>query len=188
MTQRKPWTDEEVQQLREHYNRGAEALLVLLLERPWTAIRAKAQKLGVLQEKRTTWKTCPTCQRSLLRAANFYERSNGRRGTRTESRCKDCCARLAKEWTNSTPERRAQVLERQRQRHERTREQQLEYMRQRNRRVVDGLEPKYVALTLGLKLEEVPEALLEAKREQLTLRRLARQLKEAAHESSEDAR
>lgn len=187
MTQRKPWTDDEVQQLRDHYNRNCEALLVPLLARPWSAIRTKAQKLGLKQEKRTTWKTCPVCQRTLLRAANFYERSNGRNGTRTESRCKDCCARLAKEWVNSTPEIRAQALERHRQYYERTRERQLESMRQRNRRVVDGLEPKYVALTLGLNLDEVPEALIDKKREQLTLRRLARLLKEVAHESSKNA-
>lgn len=50
------------------------------------------------------------------------------------------------------------------------------------------LGPRYLARTIGLPLTETPAYLLELKRQQLTAHRLARQLKEANHESSEDPR
>lgn len=51
---------------------------------------------------------------------------------------------------------------------------------------VRNLEPAYLAQMLKMPLSLAPEELLKAKAEQLTMRRLARQLKEAANESSKD--
>ena len=56
------------------------------------------------------------------------------------------------------------------------------------RRLVDELWPSYVAGCLGMPTDQVPADLLALKQEQMTIRRLARQLKEAAHESSKDPR
>ena len=50
------------------------------------------------------------------------------------------------------------------------------------------LGPRYLARTIGLPLSMTPADLLELKRQQLTAHRLARQLKEANHESSKDPR
>ena len=46
----------------------------------------------------------------------------------------------------------------------------------------------YIYKTLGMRWGQITPELIEMKREQLTLRRLARQLKEAANESSKDTR
>jgi hypothetical protein len=55
-----------------------------------------------------------------------------------------------------------------------------------NKIAVNTLAPGYVAKCLGLPLSRTPAELLQLKREQLTLCRLARQLKRASDESSED--
>lgn len=56
------------------------------------------------------------------------------------------------------------------------------------RRLVDELGPSYVAGCLGMPTDQVTADLLALKQEQITIRRLARQLKKATHESSKDAR
>lgn len=55
-----------------------------------------------------------------------------------------------------------------------------------NDRAVNTLAPGYVAKCLGIPLSNIPAELLQMKREQITLRRLARQLRRASDESSED--
>lgn len=57
-------------------------------------------------------------------------------------------------------------------------------MRRRSARAVADLRDAYVARHLGLRVAEAPPELIELKRQQLTLRRLAKTLKKAAHESS----
>lgn len=60
--------------------------------------------------------------------------------------------------------------------------------RERLKQDRESLGPVYVAKVLGMRPTEVPPPLLAMKQEQLALRRMARQLKEAAHESSKDPR
>jgi hypothetical protein len=60
--------------------------------------------------------------------------------------------------------------------------------RERLREDRESLGPVYVAKVLGMRPKEVPPPLLAMKQEQLALRRLARQLKKATHESSKDPR
>jgi hypothetical protein len=68
----------------------------------------------------------------------------------------------------------------------------LEYAQAYRKRSVESLNDDYIRRflfkTLGLRANEITPELIALKREQLTLRRLARQLKEAANESSKDTR
>lgn len=56
------------------------------------------------------------------------------------------------------------------------------------RRRVAELTQDYLAGLIGLPVKEVPHDLLEMKRDQLLVRRMARQLKEAINESSKESR
>ena len=59
-------------------------------------------------------------------------------------------------------------------------------IRQYQRELVERCAPSYVAQALGLPTSEVPPDLLALKQDQLAMRRLARLLKEAAHEAQQD--
>lgn len=65
-------------------------------------------------------------------------------------------------------------------------EANAERVKEYHRQLVAAAAPSYVASLMQMPVAEIPEPLLRMKQEQITLRRLARQLKEAAHESSKD--
>ena len=58
--------------------------------------------------------------------------------------------------------------------------------RERLKQDRENLGPIYVAKVLGMRKTDVPPTLLAMKQEQLTLRRMARQLRKATNESSKD--
>lgn len=54
MTYGKPWTDEQVKFLTEHYLKSERAMLVQVLQRKPLAIKQKAYRLGILPQKIVT--------------------------------------------------------------------------------------------------------------------------------------
>lgn len=68
------------------------------------------------------------------------------------------------------------------------RSKNLEKVKASNAKHSLGLSQSYVAGTLGMRVGELTPLLLELKRQQLTLRRMARQLKKASNESSKNPR
>lgn len=65
-------------------------------------------------------------------------------------------------------------------------EELKEKHRRNSKRLVDTIDPAYVAVMLRMRRAEIPDELIALKQEQILIRRLARQLKKASNESSED--
>jgi len=116
------------------------------------------------------------------------------------SHCKKCASKSNAEYRKKTPEKHRLKGKNWR---DRNPEYLAEYLkawaarnpdkvRERRRRQslrdVEQMSPRYVAHILKMDMEQITTELIAMKREQLTIRRLARQLKEKANESSTDPR
>ena len=142
-----------------------------------------------------TQSVCKKCQADIRRERRDKDREAQKRWR--EKNAEHVCAKR-KEYAQATkPKRRQQERARywkdpDKQRHKTAiyRAENREEVRRKNRQRLkedrENLGPIYVAKTLGMRQKEVPPQLLEMKQEQLTMRRLARQLRKAKNESSKD--
>lgn len=106
-----------------------------------------------------------------------YRAKHKERSAKTErdwrERNRERCARAKAEWKKRNPDLYRALIAKY---YKADRERRLEY----HKTTRELLKPSYVANTLGLKTNNVPSELLDLKREQLTLHRLAKQLKQAS--------
>ena len=114
-----------------------------------------------------TNKTCPVCGEPVPPS----------RGSRARVYCSNKCNIRA--WREANPEK---VKEQNRA----WREANPEKVKERNRAKVENLSDAYVAKILRMKVSEVPQHLIELKREQLIYHRCTRQLTEALKEKKDD--
>lgn len=100
-----------------------------------------------------------------------------------KARCKDCEREHMRKYNASAAGREVQ---KRRVRAPRTPEYFSKQSKSRSRRLTNDYIKIALTKQLSIRYSEVPNHLIEIKREQLIMRRLARQLKKASNESSKD--
>jgi hypothetical protein len=142
-----------------------------------------------------TQSVCKKCQADIRRGRRDKDREAQKRWR--EKNAEYVCAKRKEYDQKTKPKRRQKERARYwkdpdkaRKKAEEYRTDKYEDVMRRNREHLkedrENLGPVYVAKVLGMRRKEVPPQLLEMKKEQLTLRRLARQLRKAKNESSKD--
>jgi hypothetical protein len=126
--------------------------------------------------------------------------SDKRAGDGRDSACKTCRNRQKIEWSHANRQRCAAYSLAYQKRHpDRARQCRADWRERNKDKVIAAAKalndknvalctPSYCASAMRIPLSELTPELLALKREQLTIRRLARQLKEKANESSTDPR
>lgn len=159
---RRLWTEEERELVRAHYRFGNAASIAKALGRTTAEVQQAAWRMGVVQKHDSPTKRCPKCGEVKLRD-DYYRVGYSQSGRQLYS-------------TYCMPCSRARAV----------RDDMLAMQRDRRKKACHELTDLYVRSTLGLTKPQTPDELLEMKRQQLLTRRLARQLKKASHESSQD--
>ena len=175
---RRQWTVAEIDAVRDRYQAGDVASIARDLARSVSSVHCKAFKLGLRKERMPASKVCPRCRVSKPRKTEFYERGNGSHGKRTESYCKACCREIMK--LNPPPPERSRAN------YYKHGEKRRAEMRAKSRKEARTLAPTYIAKALTMRRVEIPQELLEMKQQQLTIFRMARNLRKATNESSKD--